>query len=223
MFSRLNGSPMDRAPGGALGRNLRRTDSVWLVAMLAAAGAGCFSGCGREQESAKRFDPPVDLARAAVAAVLADWQAGEERTIVGAGLPVAVHVVDKQRQRNQVLEDYEILGEAPGDTARCFAVRLKLRHPDADEKVRFVVIGIDPLWVFRHEDFESLTQWTCGKADDEPEESPAESSRSAIDDGQPRSGSGDSDGEDAVSANAASPAAVDAAEDQKQEETADDR
>ncbi|HEY2252527.1 MAG TPA: hypothetical protein VGH74_15745, partial [Planctomycetaceae bacterium] len=83
-------------------------------------------------------------------------------------LAVGVQVVDKQRKKGQSLAGYEILGEAPGEAGRCFAVRVKLDGPAAEENVRFVVIGIDPLWVFRQEDYESVSQWACGKPEEEP-------------------------------------------------------
>jgi hypothetical protein len=72
-----------------------------------------------------------------------------------------------------VLEDFEILGEVPGATARCFAVRLKLREPVGDEKVRYAVFGIDPLWVFRQEDLEMLSHWEHPMPPEEPVSSPA--------------------------------------------------
>jgi hypothetical protein len=63
---------------------------------------------------------------------------------------------------------YTILGEAPGDAPRCFAVRLHLEEPQEEQRVRFVLIGLDPLWVFRHEDYEMLAHWECGVEDRVP-------------------------------------------------------
>ncbi|HVW02959.1 MAG TPA: hypothetical protein VHB77_21545, partial [Planctomycetaceae bacterium] len=63
---------------------------------------------------------------------------------------------------------YQILGEVPGDTPRCYAVRLKLTDPDAEERARFVVVGIDPLWVFRYEDFQLIAHWDHRMAEEEP-------------------------------------------------------
>jgi hypothetical protein len=72
-----------------------------------------------------------------------------------------------------LLDDFEILGEVPGPTGRCFAVRLKLREPVAEEKVRYAVFGIDPLWVFRQEDLEMLGHWEHPMPPEEPAASQA--------------------------------------------------
>ncbi len=127
--------------------------SVWPVA----AAALIFCGCAGEAER-DRLVPAPELARAAVAAVLEDWNEGNASERIDK-LPVRIQVIDKHRKVGQTLESFEILGEAPGATSRCFAVRLKLNNPEAEEKVRYVVIGLDPLWVFRHEDFEMLSHW----------------------------------------------------------------
>jgi hypothetical protein len=142
-----------------------------LIVCLVSAG---FSACAR-QEEAQRYAPPPELARAAVEAVLVDWQAGRPPAQIDR-LPVTVQVVDQQRNKGQVLEEFEILGEAPGNAPRCFAVRLKLRSPEAEATVRYVVVGINPLWVFRQEDFDMLSHWDHampgdGKSDVPPENS----------------------------------------------------
>lgn len=152
-------------------------------------------GCSPEPETSTkhRYVPAVDLARQAVEEVLVDWQAGRAPAPIDR-LSVGVHVVDKQRKQGQTLEAFEILGEAPSEAARCFAVRIKLSRPDAEEKVRFVVIGIDPLWVFRQEDFESLAQWSCGKPEDESpppivQRPPAGDDQQALDEHRAEAGS----------------------------------
>jgi hypothetical protein len=116
-------------------------------------------GCARPSEAAKKsFIPAPELARAALEAALTDWQTGLPPGQIDR-LPVMVQVIDQRRKEGQELEEFEILGEAPGSAPRCFAVRLRLRHPEAEEKVRYVVVGIDPLWVFRQEDFDGLSHW----------------------------------------------------------------
>lgn len=139
-------------------------------------------GCSRESKTAgDRYVPATELARHALEAVLVDWREGLEPGPIDR-LAVGVRVVDKQRKRGQTLDEFEILGEAPTEAARCFAVRVKLSGPAAEEKVRFIIIGIDPLWVFRQEDYESLSQWSCGKQEEEPAKTPAENEHSVDDD-----------------------------------------
>jgi hypothetical protein len=42
---------------------------------------------------------------------------------------------------------------------RCYVVGLKFDNPPAERRERFVVVGIDPLWVFRKEDYDKLAHW----------------------------------------------------------------
>jgi hypothetical protein len=164
---------------------------VCRAATLLAATAIC-CGCDREPDNLDRFVPAPELARAALEAVLADWKAGLPLGPIDR-LAVKVQITDNQRKPGQLLDDFEILGEVPGATARCFAVRLKLREPFAEEKVRYAVFGIDPLWVFRQEDLEMLGHWEHPM---EPEESassqaedqePSNASNSESADGQTES------------------------------------
>jgi hypothetical protein len=127
------------------------------TALLLAVAAIC-CGCAREPDKLERFRPAPDLAERALEAVLSDWKAGKPPGSIDR-LAVKVNITDNQRTPGQLLDDFEILGEVPGATARCFAVRLKLREPIAEEKVRYAVFGIDPLWVFRQEDLEMLGHW----------------------------------------------------------------
>jgi hypothetical protein len=138
--------------------------------LLAAATICC--GCAQEPDKLERFVPAPELAERALEAVLSDWKAGKPPGPIDR-LTVKVHITDNQRKPGQLLDDFEILGEVPGATARCFAVRLKLREPVAEEKVRYAVFGIDPLWVFRQEDLEMLGHWEHPMPPEEPAASQA--------------------------------------------------
>jgi hypothetical protein len=70
----------------------------------------------------------------------------------------AVHVTDTFRKPGETLVDYRILGEVPSERKRCYAVELRYA-PERAERTRFLVVGIDPLWVFRQEDAELLAHW----------------------------------------------------------------
>jgi hypothetical protein len=157
----------DETARGTLRRRARRR-LVWALCAAAAA-SGCGGGSGRDSDAAARFTPALPLARDALQAALEDWKAGRATERIER-LSIPVQVVDKRRRRGQTLEDYEILGESPAESARCFAVRLKLGRPEAEERVRYVVIGIDPLWVFREEDFHSICQWECPPEEEETAE-----------------------------------------------------
>ena len=142
---------------------------AFLVALVA--------GCGSSQPpvpNLDRYHPAPELAQAAVDAVLTSWKSGRPLDPEGR-LPARLEVIDKHRKEGQLLEEFEILGETPGNAKRCFAVRLKLTRPDEEQMVRYVVIGVDPLMVFRHEDLEDLSHWDHPMPDEEKAKwSPAE-------------------------------------------------
>ena len=49
--------------------------------------------------------------------------------------------------------------EPPADAECCYAVRLFLENPTQEQTVRFVVLGLDPVWVMRHEDYMMTLHW----------------------------------------------------------------
>jgi hypothetical protein len=133
--------------------------ALWCCCLgLAAAGCG---GDGRA-----RFTPAEPAARQALEAALTAWQDGKPAGPVEGTSPV-VHLVDARRRPGQRLQSFVVLGPVPGDAPRVFSVRLTLDNPREDQKVRFVVLGLDPLWVMRHEDYDMLSHWDH-PMDDEP-------------------------------------------------------
>lgn len=114
-------------------------------------------GCGRTPTNAD-YIPSVEKSRDALKIVLEAWKAGQPVGPVPETSPV-IHVTDSSRRADQVLESYEILGSVPGNAPRCMAVRLKLSGSNEEKRERYVVVGIDPVWVFRHEDYDLLLHW----------------------------------------------------------------
>jgi hypothetical protein len=136
---------------------IRRIRGARTRTALALAVAAFCCGCSRAPE-ADRFVPAAELARAALEAVLVDWQAGLPAEMIQR-LSVQVYPIDNQRKKGEELAGFEILGEVPQPGVRCFAVRLKFHNSAEDAKVRYVVHGIDPLYVYRQEDFDLLNHW----------------------------------------------------------------
>jgi hypothetical protein len=136
---------------GSLSRRRDRT-AVWLLALLAATGC---SG-----PSPQRYIPAEADARQALETVLRAWQAGQAPGPIETATPPVI-AVDTMRRPGQGLDAYVIVGEAGGDGPRCFVVRLHLDSPEEEVKVRYVVFGISPLWVYRQEDFDRLIHWEC--------------------------------------------------------------
>ena len=124
---------------------------------LAAVGLLWLAGCGGGGGQVADFTPPADNARKAVTAALDHWKAGRPPGTVPGTAPV-VEVVDSQWKGGQKLKGYEITAEAPpqGQGPRTFTVRLTLEKGPPVE-TQYMVIGIDPLWVYRKEDFAKLS------------------------------------------------------------------
>lgn len=112
-------------------------------------------GCG---DRTPNYTPSVSVAEAAVRRALDAWQAGESPGEIPNTQPV-IHVVDVGRKPGQTLGGYRVLGETRGPSGRTFAVTLNLLNPPEDLKTQYIVVGIDPLWVFRQEDYELLSHW----------------------------------------------------------------
>jgi hypothetical protein len=123
------------------------------LSALAVCGAALalVPGCGT---STRAYTPNAASARDALDSALAAWQKGGKAEQLATASP-QVHVVDNQWQAGKVLEGYEILEEKPGeaDTEKRFAVLLKLKKPEGEKRVEYIMIGREPLWIFRDDDY----------------------------------------------------------------------
>jgi len=115
-------------------------------------------GCGPIDRSSQ-FIPSVTVAESAVKAGMEAWKKGEPVGLVPGLTKPAVQVVDSHRKIAKQIDSYEILGEVPGNAPRCFAVKAKLSGSETTERLRYIVVGIDPLWVFRQEDYDLISHW----------------------------------------------------------------
>lgn len=126
------------------------------LVLLGAAIGAALAGCRAEPKGGvERYIPPSEAARAGVVRAMEGWLAGLSPEASGSTKPM-VHVVDQTRRADQRLARYEILGEMPAENARSFAVRVTYVGADGPEVVRFFVVGVDPMWVFRQEDYETI-------------------------------------------------------------------
>lgn len=108
-------------------------------------------GCGSRPPE-ERFTPSAEAARAAVEQVLT--QRRDSTPIAGKPGDVEAKLVDSKLLKDRPLRDFEVISELPWDQGRCYSVRLKWDSPPEDDVVRYIVLGIDPIWVFRVEDAE---------------------------------------------------------------------
>jgi hypothetical protein len=114
-------------------------------------------GCGGSNRAA-RYVPNESVARQALTTALTAWQQQGGTSLRLDGKTV-IEVVDRYRRPGQTLSNFNVLGEVSGDGGRWFEVELQLANPTQTEQVRYVVVGIDPLWVFRQSDYEMLGHW----------------------------------------------------------------
>jgi hypothetical protein len=114
-------------------------------------------GCGADR-GYERFIPPEETAQRALAAALQAWRNGQPPGLVPETSP-ALHLVDTHHKAGQKLAAFTVLGPTTGDAHRCYAVRLTFDSPREEVRARFVVIGQDPLWVMRYEDYEMVMHW----------------------------------------------------------------
>lgn len=128
-----------------------------LSASLAIGGLLLSSGCGPGGKN-EDFTPGADKAKKALVAALDHWKSGQPFGPIPNTNP-KVEVVDWQWSQGQKLKDYEIVGDAPpaqGTGPRTFTVKLSLTSGQAIETL-YMVLGIDPLWIYRKEDFAKLS------------------------------------------------------------------
>jgi len=122
-------------------------NSMCLVLGAALVAAGCGSGAGQ-------YTPAPQAARGSLEAALAAWRDGDPPGTVQ-GTP-CVQVVDSTRREGQSLRSFEILSEtSAGAQGRCY-----------------VVVGIDPIWVFRKEDYDHLGHWEHPMPEAPPQPTP---------------------------------------------------
>ena len=115
----------------------------------------CASGCGRTR-SHSDFLPAEDTARKALETALTAWQNGERVGKIDSASPT-IQVVDSKWRAGQKLQGYQILRALPRDGPKHFVVRLTLKQPRAEQEARYVVLGLDPLWVYREEDYKQAS------------------------------------------------------------------
>lgn len=119
---------------------------AWLLcAVLSLMSAGCSS-------AESRYLPPEESARVALEAALSSWKSGAKTATITTG-PVPVDTFDARWRDGQVLESYEILGYESVEDRPTFRVRVGLKGEAVVEDT-FVIVGNNPLLVFRKQDFD---------------------------------------------------------------------
>ncbi len=107
-------------------------------------------GCGGN--SATQYIPTADTARGALQTALTTWQSGEKHGPITSSKP-EINVFEARWQAGKKLESFEILEAVTGQEQPQFKVRLKLAG-QPEETATYLVVGIDPLHIFRDADYQ---------------------------------------------------------------------
>jgi hypothetical protein len=109
------------------------------------------AGCGKKDADERNL-PSQDAAQRALEAALTSWSQGGSPGRIDGAVP-AVEVVDSQWRQGQQLEGFQIVGPEENEGLRVFWVELRLQGARGTQKVRYVVVGRDPIWVYREDDY----------------------------------------------------------------------
>ena len=127
---------------------LRFTWGLWVLIFVCCA-LGCTS------KSVESYRPSNDSARKAIETALSTWKAGTKHGSITSVKP-SLDVFDARWQAGTKLEDFKILEEISGKPQPHFKVKLKLEGKP-EETTEYLVIGIDPLLIFRKADYDKAT------------------------------------------------------------------
>jgi len=127
---------------------ITRRFSLSLLMLMLSSAPG-LSGCGGGEE---RYTPEATTARDALTAALQSWQDGKPADSVKSGA-TTINAVDARWRAGKKLESFEIVSEAEGEAQPTFVVRQQIAGEQAAAETRYVVVGIDPIHVFREEDY----------------------------------------------------------------------
>jgi hypothetical protein len=124
-------------------------------AAIAASASGCAAAT---DQTTPAFLPDWGVAEQALASALTAWRDAPSPLPASFDTP-SVQFVDKQRRPQERLLAFEILGQSDVENARQFTVRLSLEGEESPQLVKYNVLGRDPVWVFRLEDYEMISHW----------------------------------------------------------------
>jgi predicted small lipoprotein YifL len=118
---------------------------------LAAIALISVAGCG----GGPAVVPPAEAARKSIEAGLQAWATGSKPGQIS-GAPVTTHFVDSVWGSGRKLVAFSVTEAESTGSDRRFLARLTLARPDAVDEVHYVVIGADPIWVYRADDYERM-------------------------------------------------------------------
>lgn len=113
-----------------------------------------FVGCG-SGNTEQSYHPPAASARDALTAGLKAWQDGREKPGLIDTTTPHVQIADPIWSDGKKLKSFEIVKEEPTPSGPGkFTVKLTVDGLAEAQNVVYVVIGKDPLWIFREEEYQ---------------------------------------------------------------------
>ncbi len=120
---------------------------VLAAALLPLAAVGCGASGGVDA-----YKPSTKQARTALETALSAWRDG--KTIDQIEAKPSVRAVDSGWRNGDQIDSFEILDEQEtSDGVKQFKVKLGLKSPKEPIETNFMVHGLDPVYVFREEDY----------------------------------------------------------------------
>lgn len=110
-------------------------------------------GCGRDTTA--QYIPDSTVAKDALQTALATWKSGTAHGVIETHKP-AINLFDMRWQAGQKLESFEIVEPVSGREHPTFNVKIKLEK-QPEQSNTYLVVGIDPLLIFRDVDYQKTT------------------------------------------------------------------
>jgi hypothetical protein len=109
---------------------------------------GLLAGCGGGSAPL----PSTPLARQALQTSLDAWKAGKPASSLTNEKP-GIEAVDFEWKSGKVLSEYTLGEEIPGQGTQTVSVSLTLQGEPAAKTVQYMILGLDPVRIFRDEDY----------------------------------------------------------------------
>jgi hypothetical protein len=137
-------------------KGYRRVSMLVWWAALGASTVGCDRLGG--EPATPGFMPSWVGARQSLESVLSAWRDAPD-PLPNSFSTATVQFVDKRRKPNQRLSAFQILSQTDIENARQFTVRLTLDGEESPQLVKYNIVGRNPVWIFRLEDYEMFSHW----------------------------------------------------------------
>lgn len=112
------------------------------------------TGCGGSDEG--KYLPSEASAKEALNAALQAWQNGQAHGPV-TSWKVPIDTYDARWQAGEKLEKFEVIRSEQLDQHKAFIVKMKLASDPEEQEDTFLVIGNNPLMVFRKQDYDKAS------------------------------------------------------------------